>query len=198
MEFVSQLTTLPSGQAISAIAILPVERPDPSGGKARYDMSFSLHADLAWVAWDQSFGSLRQWLHYEDEYSMAWGLAASSIAYKWRQEPDATSSGLAVDITTDSPRTWPAQIAADDFQCTMTGPLTQIDLWGSYYLDKSNKNDPENIQFTLSIREDIPASGNVKYSMPGKVLWRRTFKKGQFTVQQTTGPKQPYSSPCNL
>ncbi|MBN1508566.1 MAG: hypothetical protein JW955_17080 [Sedimentisphaerales bacterium] len=197
VEFVSQMNTLPSGQAISAIAILPVEGADPCGGKAKYDMTFALDTDPLWIKWEQAFAGLRQWSHYEDESSTARGAAASSIAYKWHQDPDTSSKGVGVDMTVDTPKTWSAQMLADDFECTLSGPLTQIDLWGSFYLDTQPINGLEDIQFTLSIREDIPASKTVKYSMPGKVLWRKTFKKGQFTVQASNGPRQAYYSPCN-
>jgi hypothetical protein len=75
--------------------------------------------------------------------------------------------------------------------------VTQIDLWGCYHLDALPGGDPNNVQFTLSIREDVPAPSRTGYSMPGKVLWRKTFKKSQFTVQSSNRQRQSFFGPCS-
>jgi hypothetical protein len=196
VKTVSDYQVLPSGQAISAIAIFPVEANDACGQKTKFDMAFALDTDPVWVLWEQAFTGLRDWPGYEDEASTARGAAASSIAIKWQQEPDLSDNGLDMDATADTPKTWPAQILADDYQCKLSGPVTQIWIWGSYHLDELPGNDANNVDFTLSIREDIPATSR-SYSMPGKILWTRTFKKGQFTVQASTSKRQSFFSPCN-
>jgi len=196
VEFVSQLNVTPSGLPISAIWIAPVEATDACGQKAKYDMTFALDTDPVWIKWEQPFTGLRDWAGYADEPSTARGASASSIALKWQQEPDLSANGLGVDATVDTPKTWSAQILADDYKCTLSGPVTQIEVWGCYYLDALPGNDANNVQFTLAIREDLPFN-RLGYSMPGQILWTRTFKKGQFTVQQSTSQRQSFSSPCN-
>ena len=197
VKFVSDYEVLPSGQAISAIAIFPVEAQDACGQKAKFDMAFVLDTDPIWIKWEQEFSGLRGWPGYEDEASSARGARASSIAIKWQQEPDMSSSGLGVDATLDTPKTWSAQILADDYQCTLSGPVTQIGVWGCYYLDALPGNDANNVQFTVSIRDDLPAAVGRKYSMPGKILWTKVFTKGQFTVQESASKRQSFFSPCD-
>lgn len=103
------------------------------------------------------------------------------IGYKWTQEPDLDPTGIDVCAT------YP-YILADDFLCTVTGPITDIHVWGSWLGDilpggGGSVGDPNNVTFTLSIHEDVPAGPN-NPSHPGKVLWWRTFRPGQFTVHQ--------------
>jgi hypothetical protein len=196
VEFLSDYEVLPSGLPISGIWIQPIEAPDACGQKTKYDMTFALDTDLVWIKWDQAFTGLRDWAGYEDEPSTAKAASASSIAIKWQREPDLSDNGLGVDATLDTPKTWSAQILADDYQCTLSGPVTQIDVWGCYHLDALPGNDPNNVQFTLSIREDLPAIGRT-YSMPGKILWTKIFKKGQFTVQESASKRQSFFSPCD-
>ena len=67
--------------------IKPIENGSICGTLQSYDVAFELETDPAWVKWQQAFTGLRDWPHYEDEESYS-GLAwASSIAYKWIQEP---------------------------------------------------------------------------------------------------------------
>lgn len=197
VRYASELDVLPSGQAISAIHIEPVEGPDACGQTAKYDMAFALDTDPIWIKWEQPFTQLRDWPFYEDEPSTAKAARTSGIATKCQQPPDMSRSGLDVDATADTPTTWSAQIVADDYVCKSPGPVTQIDIWGSYYLDVTPGNDSANLAFILSIREDVPARTSADYSMPGKVLWSKTFKKGQFTVQESASESQGFSSPCN-
>jgi hypothetical protein len=189
----------PQGLPISAAVILPVTKDDACGNPSPYDMAFALDTDPVWVKWEQPFTGLRDWSHYEDEPSTATGLSASSIALKCRQPPDLGRTGMGVDATVDTPKTLAAQVLADDYKCTLTGPVTGIDLWGSFYADTLPAGDPGNLEFTLGIRADIPAPSRTSYSMPGKVLWTRTFKKGQFTVQEepAASETQYYYSPCS-
>ena len=99
-----------------------------------------------------------------------------SIGYKWVQNPDLTSTGIDVKATYPN-------ILADDFECTVSGPITDIHIWGSWLYDEVQ--DPANVRFILSFHDDIPAgSGGVPYSRPGAVRWWRVFEPGQFTVSE--------------
>jgi len=48
--------------------------------------------------------------------------------FKWVQYPDLSDMGM--DVKATGP-----YVLADDFECTQTGPLTQIHIWGSWYHD---------------------------------------------------------------
>jgi hypothetical protein len=195
MEIVTGWNTTPAGLPISFANILQIKKANACGRESPCDMAFALDTDPIWIKWEQPFTGLRDWPYYEDEPSAAAGLAASSIAMKCEQEPDMARTGMDVDATTDDPKTWSAEILADDYECTLTGPVTQIAIWGSYYADVLPGSDHSNVQFVLSIRENVPASSTSGYSMPGKILWTRTFKKGQFTVQEDTSDVQMFYSP---
>ena len=108
------------------------------------------------------------------------------IPYKWAQYPDLSELGLDVDATYDLNGQFDPLILADDFLCNITGPLTRIDIWGSWYLDHYPwYEDPGAVQFTLSIHEDIPADQNpLGYSMPGEILWQYTYQPGEFMIEQ--------------
>ena len=109
----------------------------------------------------------------------------SEEIFKWEQLPDLSFFGLDVDATNDMEEIQPPHILADDFECTMTGPITNIKIWGSWIYDYIPFGmDPEAVVFTLSIHKDIPAdSSGTGYSMPGEVLWWRTFNPGEFTAE---------------
>ncbi len=161
-----------------------------------YDMAFELDTDPDYIKWEQPFTGLRNWKHYEDEESLATNGPAP--VNKWVQDPDTTTIGMDVDVTRDIPVTWDAQIGADDFQCTTTGPITGITLWGAWYHDVLPSGGASDVTFTLTIREDIPAgSSSMGYSMPGKVLWTKQFTAGQFSVQSFDARGQSFYSPCN-
>ncbi len=55
-------------------------------------------------------------------------------------------------------------VLADDFMCTKSGRITDIHLWGSWWMDFENPIDG----FLLSIHENIPGP---PYSRPGELLW---------------------------
>jgi len=200
IEVRTVLDILPSGQSISAAVFVPVTGPEPCGQTSKYDMAFALDTDPNWIKAEQPFTGLRAWSGYEDEQSTARKASISSIALKWQQQPNLSRNGLDVDATVDIPTTlttWPAQILADDFKCTIPGPVTQIQIWGSWYQDAPPGKDANNVTFILSIRKDIPASSALhSYSTPGKVLWTETFKKGEFAVQQGSSEGQDFYCPC--
>jgi len=98
--------------------------------------------------------------------------------HKWVQYPDLTEMGA--DVNASMP-----YLLADDFLCTQTGPITDIHLWGSWYHDLPPFENPGMVIFTLSIHRDIPASQSpTGYSMPGEVIWMRTFEPDTFTYRR--------------
>lgn len=99
------------------------------------------------------------------------------IGFKWVQQPDLDDTGIDVNCTQPF-------ILADDFQCTVTGPITDIHVWGSWYHDILPFSDPNHVRFRLSIHKDIPAQPGGEYSRPGEVVWLRDFGPGQFRVRE--------------
>jgi hypothetical protein len=97
-----------------------------------------------------------------------------SVPAKWVQMPDETSLGIDVNATEP-------YILGDDFECLEAGPIKQIHIWGSWYNDFLPSGRPDSVSFTLSFHSDIP-EGPGGYSMPGEVLWYRTFRPGEYTV----------------
>ncbi len=95
--------------------------------------------------------------------------------YKWIQNPDLSTTGMDVNATQ-------LFILADDFHCTQTGPLTDVHVWGSWLNDILPPAGPGGVAFTLSIHADIPAGPGVPYSMPGDILWLKTFHPGEYDV----------------
>jgi hypothetical protein len=93
-----------------------------------------------------------------------------SMPSKWVQLPDLSIMGI--DVNASGPF-----ILADDFLCTEPGPITDIHIWGSWLSDYSSE-----VKFTLSIHADLPV-GPQGYSIPGDVLWSRTFQPGEYTAR---------------
>ncbi len=191
-----QLATSPGvtpGVTAAAAMQGPVTGSNSCGQNVPYDMSFALGTDSSWIKAEQPFTGLRDWAYYEDAVSKATGQMISGIFPKWTQMPDRTSSGQNVDATSDTPKSWDPEIIADDFECRQTGSIDSITIWGGWY-NGAPDDDPGNVEFVLSIHADLPPSGSRAYSMPGAVLWTRTFKKGQFGVQASNTEDQGYSS----
>jgi hypothetical protein len=95
--------------------------------------------------------------------------------FKWEQPPDLSPDGIDVEATQP-------YILADDFLCTESGRITTIEVWGSWLNDWWPFGvDPTAVDFTLSFHSDIPADeSGLGYSIPGHVLWQRTFTIGEF------------------
>jgi hypothetical protein len=92
---------------------------------------------------------------------------------KWQQLPDLDPTGM--DVSANDPDF----VLADDYQCTTPGPITEIDIWGSWFDDILPLGGADDVTFTLSIHEDIPAGGG-EPSQPGALLWR--WDSPSFTV----------------
>ncbi len=126
---------------------------------------------------------------------------------KWVQMPDLTPNGMDVDITIrdlqDGQDFSYIRVLADDFQCTQTGPITDIHIWGSWKDDilppdilidslpgtiTTDIPGSENVMFFLGILRDIPAVTDpadpnivLEHSRPGELLWGTYFYPGQYT-----------------
>ncbi|MGB8226648.1 MAG: hypothetical protein WCE45_07300 [Sedimentisphaerales bacterium] len=95
---------------------------------------------------------------------------------KWLQRPDLSENG--VDVMATEPL-----ILADDFECNKSTRITEITIWGSWNNDILPPGGPNDVNFTLSIHSDIPASQSpTGYSMPNDVLWHRDFLAGTYEV----------------
>jgi hypothetical protein len=103
---------------------------------------------------------------------------------KWVQMPDLSTLGMDVrdwkhDTTPGQSRT-----LADDWQCRVTGLITNIHIWGSWTNDQVYPNP----SFVLAIHADIPANPpSIPYSRPGAVLWSRRFDPGSYQMRQWGG-----------
>ncbi|UCB52414.1 MAG: hypothetical protein JSV10_10610, partial [Candidatus Zixiibacteriota bacterium] len=79
------------------------------------------------------------------------------------------------EIGWDVNATYP-KILADDWQCSQTGPVTDIHFWGSW---KDTDGDPWTddaghiLYFIFSIHANIPADSDTPWSRPGELLWER-------------------------
>lgn len=93
---------------------------------------------------------------------------------KWLQRPELGWEGVDVD------NFW-VQLA-DDFQCSQSGPITDIHLWGSFVGDVLPQGGPGNMTITLYIYSDVPAGFDSTNSHPGRLLWSKVFTYGQYTA----------------
>ena len=72
----------------------------------------------------------------------------------------------------------PASVLADDWQCSQSGPVNDIHIWGSWKSDL-----PGTITaLAIGIYSDIPRGPDVPYSRPGEPLWQGFFDPDQFSV----------------
>jgi hypothetical protein len=98
---------------------------------------------------------------------------------KWKQPPDTSENGM--DIRCDRKDQIP-RLLADDFNCTQTGPITKITIWGSWHGDSYYKGVINDIH--LSIHSDKPdPDGNQGplFSEPNELLWSQTISKANIT-----------------
>ncbi len=97
----------------------------------------------------------------------------------WPQTPDLTETGVAVKMPLMVTR-------ADDFECSETGYITDIHIWGSFEKDELPLVGPGGLIFYLSIWENIPAAPGTPYyfSQPGQMQWTMSFNPGTYTWDQ--------------
>jgi len=106
---------------------------------------------------------------------------------KWLQPPDLTPNG--VDVNGEF-------VLADDFQCTQSGPITDIHIWGSFLHDYEGLPPQalSNLTFILTIYSDLPAGdprNPFPYSIPDEALWRVNIGPGQYGVGRTAAIPPP-------
>jgi len=95
---------------------------------------------------------------------------------------------------------------ADDWQCSQTGPVTDIHFWGSWKDIDGNPNTDDVYTpmplFLLSIHRNIPATPDTPYSRPGEQVW---FWEGEIpgipfdppTMEHWLNPNPPVQYFCN-
>ncbi len=111
------------------------------------------------------------------------GCEGPPTEFKWEQRPDLTPEGM--DVYASSDLLSESVVLADDFNCTQTGDIVEIHVWGSWFLDVYPTGGPGNIPITLSLHTDIPdpdGDTGPEYSRPGNLLWTRTFNPGEYAV----------------
>jgi hypothetical protein len=106
-------------------------------------------------------------------------LGEPPVEVKWAQMPDMDPTGL--DVGTVEPG-FPL-VLADDFLCTESGVVTEIDFWASWYHDEPPMMDPNLVGFTLSLHSDVPAGVDQPWSHPGELLWEHFFDVGACIVE---------------
>jgi hypothetical protein len=105
----------------------------------------------------------------------AWADWNPGDSYKWLQPPDPNPDGVSVRVN------FPVTLA-DDFQCTESGLITDIHLWGSVLYDEP----PPNAPFILGIWSNVP-DGQEPFSHPGTLLWSMWFEATQYQVRPYPG-----------
>ncbi len=80
------------------------------------------------------------------------------------------------DVNANDPK-----VLADDWQCSETGPVDDIHLWGSWEQDLPGFI----LSIHVSIHDDVPVddpNNTLGYSYPGDLLWERDFSPAEFMV----------------
>jgi hypothetical protein len=85
---------------------------------------------------------------------------------------------------------WDPTVMADDWQCTETGPVSDIHFWGSWMHGIEGKI----LNFEFRIYADIPASQSpTGYSVPGSMLW--AYVTDNFNPVRRVGPPEGWYEP---
>ena len=110
-----------------------------------------------------------------------WCLIYDTAPFKWSQEPDVTTNGVDVGGTNLFESLGNFEIG-DDFLCTMTGPITGISIYSSWFQDIV---DPY-ADFEISIWEDHPTNPASPYSTPTNRLCTYFFDMMDYTLTAWT------------
>ena len=85
---------------------------------------------------------------------------------------------------------WDPTVMADDWQCTETGPVSDIHFWGSWMHGIEGKI----ASFEFRIYSDIPAAQSpTGYSVPGPMLW--AYVTDNFNPVRRDGPPEGWYEP---
>ncbi len=91
-------------------------------------------------------------------------------------------------------------VVADDWQCSETGPVSDIHFWFSARGDWLNLQQPpldaQIFNIHVSIHADIPVGPGNPYSRPGALLWSRDYNVGEVTIRQTGVGQQWWYDPA--
>lgn len=93
-----------------------------------------------------------------------------------------------IDVSFRSP-----QVLADDWQCSETGPVSDVHFWFSALEDA----EPVILNVHLSIHSNIPAGEGTNYSRPGDLLWQGDFGPGDVTWRPAGTGQQGWYVPEN-
>ena len=97
---------------------------------------------------------------------------------KWEQPPDETYNGIDIRCDRDDGFN---RVLADDFNCTRTGPITNVTFWGSWRSD--DKGTIQKIHLSIHSDDPIGPGGSDpqnEYSKPDILLWERDFYAADF------------------
>jgi hypothetical protein len=100
-------------------------------------------------------------------------------------------NGWDISATTIQNPTGENNIIADDWQCSGTGPVTDIHFWGSWKQDVVGVI--QNIH--LSIHEDLQPDIDYYYSRPGEELW--SLDTTDFTISESLYGTQGWYDPVD-
>jgi hypothetical protein len=83
----------------------------------------------------------------------------------------------------------PGSPVADDWMCSETGYVSDIHIWGSWFMD--NPDQTTIVNFHLSIWSDQPAAPpTIPFSHPDTLLWEYDFPAGTF-IERIYGEPSP-------
>ncbi len=92
----------------------------------------------------------------------------------------------------------------DDWQCSQSGPVSDIHIWLSWAEDNfvTQPTAPEDLgridRVGVEIYDNVPAGQGTEYSHPGTLKWNRVFDKPQFTRRLAgQGPQGFYAPQIN-
>jgi len=105
----------------------------------------------------------------------------------WPQLPDLGSAGMDVDMS--------LLFLADDFKCMATGPVNDVHIWCSFRDDVLPPDGPNSLTFEITIYSDIPATEG-SWSMPGDLLWSRTFSPDEYSVRKLKDSPEGWYDPA--
>jgi hypothetical protein len=151
-----------------------------------------------------------------DDVAILGAAALKESPIKWNQPPVSTTPtnvfyGWNQTSVANVP---PATVAADDWVCQSTNPVTKIRWWGSFSGWTSNTPPPvAPSSFQILIWNDVPKNTDAPFSHPGGVLWqinsqtftwqfvgwdydpRTTNYDACFLFEQTLSPSEYFTQP---
>lgn len=112
---------------------------------------------------------------------------------KWQQLPQLVGGYDVLSMVGTYPTSALSvdQIVADDWLCNDPRPVTDIHVWGSWWMDSEPAPGTWSESFVLTIYSDIPAVPGVSYSRPGSPLWS-TIKQPTNRLVTQPGDEQFY------